>query len=106
MQFTCQNYFKVVVLFSLPTSWVHVVISFNQPRTLWCVAFCSLQDQDKNFLIACCFTFYQKKIPADAVQSFRDTDEQYCIKNDMTNNKDICVDPSSEWVKKLMNVLQ
>ncbi|XP_024146769.1 C-C motif chemokine 22 [Oryzias melastigma] len=58
---------------------------------------------------ACCSSFYPKKIPAHVVRSFRYTDmlcphRGVIIK--MTNNKDICVDPSSEWVKKLMNVLQ
>ncbi|XP_024146771.1 eotaxin-like [Oryzias melastigma] len=57
----------------------------------------------------CCFNFYQKKIPAHVVQSFRHTDEQCVMRGviiKMTNNKDICVDPSSEWVKKLVNVPQ
>ncbi|XP_024146768.1 C-C motif chemokine 13-like [Oryzias melastigma] len=56
---------------------------------------------------ACCTRFYQKKLPAHLVQSFRDTDN-LCPKRaviiTMTTNRDICVDPSREWVKKLVNV--
>uniref|UniRef100_A0A3B3DVG4 Chemokine interleukin-8-like domain-containing protein n=1 Tax=Oryzias melastigma TaxID=30732 RepID=A0A3B3DVG4_ORYME len=57
----------------------------------------------------CCFNFYQKKIPAHVVQSFRHTDEQCVMRGviiTMTNNKEICVDPSMEWVKKLVNDVQ
>ncbi|XP_024146767.1 C-C motif chemokine 22 isoform X2 [Oryzias melastigma] len=57
----------------------------------------------------CCKNFYPKKIPAHVVQSFRYT-SMACAKRGViitkTNNKDICVDPSREWVKKLVNVPQ
>ncbi|XP_036066389.1 C-C motif chemokine 22-like [Oryzias melastigma] len=55
----------------------------------------------------CCRRFYQKKIPDHVVQSFRYTSVTCAMRGviiTMTTNKDICVDPSSEWVKKLVNV--
>ncbi|RVE56117.1 hypothetical protein OJAV_G00232900 [Oryzias javanicus] len=54
----------------------------------------------------CCKNFNPNKIPAYAVKSFKYT-SMVCDKRGVVittiKNKDICVDPSKEWVKKLVN---
>ncbi|RVE56116.1 hypothetical protein OJAV_G00232890 [Oryzias javanicus] len=54
----------------------------------------------------CCRNFNPHKIPAYAVKSFKYT-SMVCDKRGVvittTRNRDICVDPSEEWVKKLVN---
>ncbi|RVE56115.1 hypothetical protein OJAV_G00232880 [Oryzias javanicus] len=54
----------------------------------------------------CCRSFNPNKIPAHVVKSFRET-SMTCPKRAVVittkRNLEVCVDPSKEWVKKLVN---
>ncbi|RVE56114.1 hypothetical protein OJAV_G00232870 [Oryzias javanicus] len=56
----------------------------------------------------CCTSFYPRRIPDNKVKSFKST-STLCHKRGViittTNNRNICLDPSEEWVKKLVKVL-
>nr|AAI50346.1 Zgc:171266 protein [Danio rerio] len=72
------------------------------------VAFCSVdgsdfsQNPDK-----CCFSFSTIKIPVKQVQSYHTAHFQ-CQKNGIifvTEQKEICADPTERWVQRLMNLV-